>query len=178
MKKIATIILGLSSAISFAQSLEVPELPKSGKYEDVSTRGVELCMNLNYILALELQATISEKHAKTPFIDAQELLLLTEFDPYRVHLLNSALLGSFLTAAASDLIDGFVPDEDTIKKVNAYYQTVSKPELKQTIDLCEKYVDIIRPKVDPDKQITLAIDGQKRLLSENLFKDLKNVNKD
>lgn len=178
MKKLATLIFGLFSAIAFAQSLDIPELPKSGKYEDVSTRGVELCMNLNYIIAAEFQATISEKHSKTPFADAQELLLLTEFEPYRIHMLNSALLGSFLTAAGSELIDGFIPDEDTIKKVNAYYKTVSKPDLQKNVELCEKYVDVISPKVDPDKGITLAVEGQKRLLSENLFKELNNVKKD
>jgi len=178
MKKLAILSLLLTSFFASAQSLELPAPPKSGKYEDASTRGVELCMNLNYVLAHELEAAIREKHKKNPFISVDELLIITEFEPYREYMLNSALLGSFLTMAGSDLIDGFIPDEDTLQKVNNYYLTPPALEVKKDLDTCNKYVEIIGEKVDPEKGIRLSIAGQKKLLSENLFKELQIIKKD
>lgn len=175
MKKLAALFILLSAFNAGAQTLALPEIPSSQKYEDISTRGVELCMNLNYVLALELQASMVEKHKKTPFIDPQELTLLTEFDPYRIHMIKSAMLGAFLTDAASDLIDGFIPDEDTLRLVQNYNLSATQEDLKKTVATCNKYVEIILPKVDPQKNVYLAIEGQKKLLSENLFEELKKL---
>ena len=172
MKKIATTILLFTSMTAFGQAISLPAPPASGKYEEASTRGVELCMNLNYIMAMDLQSSILEKHKKTPFLSADELLVITDFEPYRINMLNSALLGKFLTEAASDFIDGFVPNEDTLNLVSSYYFNAPKESVQNTVTICNSYVDIIRPKVDSANTITLAIGGQKKLLSEDLFREL------
>lgn len=172
MKIIVAILSVIFTLGAHAQDLDLPPPPASEKYEDASTRGAELCMNINYVLALELKAAMSEKHKKTPFIDPSEILLVVEFENYRERMLDSTLLGMFLTETASDLIDGFIPDEDTLKKVTSYYLKADKLEVEKTLNICTKYVNIITPKVDPGRKITLALAGQRKLLSEDLLKEM------